>query len=102
VSGRAETQTAASILGSALESVIEILSVKLSPLGASSPFGCNRRTPSVGENMMEIFMPRFVADDRAGRKRGFLLWFALFLQFQALSSFVRSEDKNSLSRRKNP
>jgi hypothetical protein len=69
VSGRAETQTAASILGSALESVIEILSVALSSLGASSPFGSNRRTPSVGENMMETFMPRFVADDRAGRKR---------------------------------
>ena len=35
-------------------------------------------------------------------RRGFLPWFALFLQYQTLFSYVRSKDKNSLNRTKNP
>jgi hypothetical protein len=42
---------------------------------------------------LEIANPNSIRD----ASHGFLLWFALFLQCQALFSFVRSEDKNSLN-----
>jgi hypothetical protein len=55
---------------------------------------------SVGENGTQTFIP--VSEPMPSRKRGFLPWFVLFLQCQTLFAFVRSKDKNSLSRRKNP